>query len=143
MKKIFFTLVCMVVMTIGAYAQQNVPAEIKEFVQGMREECASSTDAEMECAGVKIEGQDIIVIFMIDESDLEGMTMKDMFDLAGVTEKDLANMMRDDFVNGLSANEQADIALLAKYKYNLVFRLMGKQSKTQINCKLNYWEFAR
>ena len=140
MKKIFFTLICLIAVTIGAYAQEKVPEPIRILVQEMRDECVS--DKEIECGGVKISGHDIVITYLMEESDLAGMTIKQLFESAGYTDQELANLFRNEFFGELTEDDKEGLTILSTYKYNLLFHLVGKQSKEEVNCRINYWEFA-
>lgn len=143
MRKIFFTLICLIAVTISAYAQENVPEPIRILVQVMRDECDECvSDKEIECGGVKISGHDIVITYLMDESDLEGMTIKQLFEVAGYTDQELANLFRNEFFSELTDDDKVEMAILSTYKYNLLFHLVGKQSKEEMNCRINYWEFA-
>ena len=139
MKK-FFTLVFMVAMTIGAYAQQNVPDEIKTAVEHLRYDCFALDDPEFECGEIKIEGQNIVLSGYIDEKKFEGMGIKDALEKLGITEEDLARQMRKNFFQDLEKFTIEDTNAMYKYKYNLVLRYIGKPSNQQITATQNYWE---
>lgn len=136
----FFTLVCMVAMTIGAYAQQNVPDGLKTAIEHLRYECLNDADPAFECGGVMIEGQDIVLFGYADESEFEGYTVKEVFELSGRSEEDWRSEMRKGLFSDSKKFNIEDTDAMYKYKYNLVLRYIGKQSKQQVNIKLNYWE---
>ena len=142
MKKLFFALVCMVGMTIGAYAQ-DVPAEIKTAVNHLRYQCIVEEDSIFECGGVRIEGQDIVVYMLVNENKVKGnLTVKDLLQTAEDKE-DLTRVVREDLFEDMTEDDKQDYAAMYKYKYNLVMRIVGMQSKVVEDVKINYEEFAR
>lgn len=142
MKKLLFALVCMVGMTIGAYAQ-DVPAEIKTAVNHFRYQCIVEEDSIFECGGVRIEGQDIVVYMLVNENKIKGnLTVKDLFQTAEDKE-DLTRVVREDLFEDMTEDDKQDYAAMYKYKYNLVMRIVGMQTKVVEDIKINYEEFAR
>ena len=142
MKKLFFALVCMVGMTIGAYAQ-DVPAEIKTTINHFRYHCIVEEDSIFECGGVRIEGQDIVVYMLLNENQSERiLSIKEAIQTAEDKE-DLTRVVREDLFEDMTEDDKQDYAAMYKYKYNLVMRIVGMQSKVVEDVKINYEEFAR
>ncbi|MBQ2541258.1 MAG: hypothetical protein II551_06400 [Paludibacteraceae bacterium] len=152
MKKLFlFLLTCL--MTAAVYAQSgsladrlsasssDAPKEIRDLLPGLRREFADFNEEGMSFQDVKIEGQNMVIVLGVDESEFQGMDIRSAFLMAGMDEKSLGMQMKDGLFDDLDDEARAMIATLRKYRYNIVCRFLGIPSGEHMDAVIPYTDF--
>jgi len=118
-------------------AQAALPAPLQEFVDAYNTELAGQSADGMKFGRAVLEGIDIVVPIYMDDSELleYNMGLKDAIDLMGGEEYIESLMLLAVFEEG--GNDET-LALLKKYKYNFVFRIIGTASKDKVNIRIRW-----
>ena len=141
MRKIFIVLMLAIAGIAGAHAQDAAEkAFIQDFLKGMSEGQDFSPEEGLQFAGAFLEGKNVILSYTIDEAALFGGTpVKKAFAQAGMDEQTFGRMMRQNmFEEDMEVDEIETFMKLKRYGYKLYFRLIGSQSKEQMNCRVEY-----
>lgn len=120
--------------------ESSVPAEIDELAQYIRTALSSNGDDQMSLYDVYIEGKYIICVFLIDEMELGGMTIKESLLAEGMTEEDFVQIMTEQLKHD-NIQHPEYIEPLRKYHYNMLYRFVGSLSGETINLEIAYYEF--
>ena len=82
-----------------------------------------------------IVGNDIIIPMYMDESDFikEGLDLKSAFELLG--KETAEKIMMETF---LEEDLKEELAVLKRYQYNIVMKMIGATSKTEYWIRLSY-----
>lgn len=164
MKKLFYLAVLVVAVSFSAcgnmsknkeeksdqqYCQNDeIPQEILKLVEE-RESVLSDDiykwyDGSMTFKGIDIESHDIVITAEFDEAKLPGgMTFKQACELSGMTEDFFAQSMKEKMFAPNDEEHMEAAAILRKYEYNIVFRLVGSISGDKMNCKIGYDEMPQ
>jgi hypothetical protein len=136
MKK-FFALVafCLAMITV----QAAVPAPIQSFVDEYNAEAAGQSADGIRLGRCTISGNDIIIPMYIDDSELvaQGFTLKDAIDMMGGQEA-VEQVMLQAIFEDTDPESSENIAMLKRYQYNLVLRMIGSASKTKVDFRIRY-----
>lgn len=136
MKK-FFALVafCLAMITV----QAAVPAPIQQFVDEYNSEVAGQSDEGIRFGRGSISDNDIIIPMYMDDSELmaQGFTLKEAIDIMGGKEVIEQAMLQAIFEETDPESAQ-EIAMLKRYQYNIVLRMIGSASKTKVDFRIRY-----
>ena len=136
MKK-FFALVafCLAMITV----QAAVPAPIQQFVDEYNAEVAGQSADGIRLGRCTISGNDIIIPMYIDDSELvaQGITLKDAIDMMG-GEEAVEQVMLQAIFEDTDPESSENIAMLKRYQYNLVLRMIGSASNSKVNFRIRY-----
>ena len=136
MKKFFAILAfCLAIVTVEA----AVPAPIQKFVDEYNTELAGQSEDGVSFGKGFISGNDIIIPMYMDDSELVSMgyTMKDAIDMMG-GEEAFEQVMLESFFEIDDPESAQEIATLKRYQYNIVLRMIGSASKSQVNLRIRY-----
>ena len=126
---------CLAIVTVEA----AVPAPIQKFVDEYNTELAGQSEDGVSFGKGFISGNDIIIPMYMDDSELVSMgyTMKDAIDMMG-GEEAFRTMMLQSLLEDQDAESAEEIANLKRYQYNLLIRMIGSASKSQVNLCIRY-----
>lgn len=120
--------------------ESSVPEEIEELAQYIRTAISSNGDDQMSLYDVYVEGNHIICVFMVDEMELGGMSLKESLLAEGITEEDFILMMKEELKHD-NIQHPEYIEPLRKYHYNMLYCFVGSLSGETINLEIAYYEF--
>ena len=142
MRKLFLITTFVLFSISGAYAhhagdefakRKDVPQEILNMIDEMEEEIGSTEDG-VTLRSVQCEGKNVVMIMEIDEGQLfAGMSFIEAFEIAGYNMQDLAEEIRADMLS-----DAEGCAVLRKYKYNVVMRMVGSVTKASKDIVISY-----
>ena len=118
-----------------------VPAPIQTFVDTYNHETARQKEDGVRFGKAFISGNDIICPMYMDDQDLmdAGITLEAAIDMTGGKEMFKAEMIASLSEDGDPSNDP-DIANLKRYQYNIVVRMIGSVSKTQVDVRISHLE---
>ena len=137
MKKLFCIFAFLAVVSLSARSQA-IPAEMQQLITELEDECRADQNDEMKCGGIFVEGHDVVMVLVMDESKFDGMPLEDAFIIAGVKSEDLAAEFKKEMLEDQTEEAVKQRAMLKNYQYNLVIRMQGTPSGSKIDCRLNY-----
>ena len=119
--------------------QAAVPAPIQKFVDDYNSEIAGYTEDGIRFGRGIINDNDIIIPMYMDDSELVavGLTIKDAIDYSGGEEAMRQTMLQSILEEDDSESDQ-EIAMLKRYQYNLVLRMIGSTSNTHVDIRIRY-----
>jgi len=112
-----------------------VPSEVQEMAEYLNAVLADWQDEGLRILGVSIENHNFIFSLEIDESQLEGLTIREEFEAEGITPDEFAEMFISQ--NMLNSNSSV-IQVLYQYHYNIVIRVIGAQTKETMDGMIPY-----
>lgn len=128
----------------GECHKHEVPQEILKIVEEGRSELTGKSEDGVTFKSIDIECHDIVITAEFDEKELPGgMTFKQACELSGMTEDFFAQGMKEEMFDPYDEEDMEAAAILRKYEYNIVFRLVGSISGEEMNCKIGYDEMPQ
>lgn len=125
--------------------KQEEQDAIQGICEQMHDEFAYYDYDGMSYSNVYTENNNIILVITADEYYLfGGYNMKTAFQAAGYTEKKFASEMKSKIIKGnTDKSSRQMIATLRKYKYNLIWRIVGYPSGDIVDVKIGYNDWPK
>ena len=87
--------------------------------------------------GMKLEGRDIVVAIIMDESELpDGITIKSAFQMAGMNTDAMADQMANEFNAEASAESKPYFEVLHRCNSTLIIRMEGSRSHETLEIRV-------
>jgi hypothetical protein len=136
MKKFLALVVlCLAMIT----AQAAVPASIQSIVDEYNTSIAGTSEDGVLFGKSFISGNDIIIPMYMDDAELveAGFTLAEAIDMMGGTDA-IAQIMLESLFEDPDSKSDPEIVALKRYQYDLVVRMIGSTSKTQVDARVRY-----
>ena len=129
MKKLLFCAAMVAAMLFTACGNKNEKKEASAELQNAVEILNAKAAEEGEEISIALDGNDIVISTVVDESDLPGgMTVKNVIDMYNASGDAMAKMMVAKLFEEMDEEGRMIVGVLRENKSNMVFHFVGKQS---------------
>ena len=147
MKKIFYlvALVATVALTAcgGGKTEQKISAEDEAILNALasyidnKVRINAEGDDEITYKGTKLEGRDIVVAVIMDESGLpDGITIKSAFQMAGMNTDAMADQIANEIFKDAPAEAKPWLDVIHRCKSAIIIRMEGSRSHEKVEVRI-------